>query len=84
MQFLIILLVAAAVFGICRLVDKAFSKHFGNLRLSGCSWLTTGMDGHMTASEWNDLMRWTAYAMDARSKQLLMEKIWNLIGSFRK
>ena len=65
-------------------VDKAFSKHFGNLRLSGCSWLTTGMDGHMTASEWNDLMRWTVYAMDARSKQLLMEKIWNLIGSFRK
>lgn len=28
MQFLIILLVAAAVFGICRLVDKAFSNAF--------------------------------------------------------
>ena len=65
-------------------VDKAFAKSFGKMRLSGCTWLTTGMDAHMTASEWNELIRWTAYVMDSRSKQLPMEKLLRLVGSFRK
>lgn len=64
--------------------DKAFSKRFGNLRLPGCPWLTTGMDAHMTASEWAELMRYAASLMDARSKQLFTEKLFRLIDGFRR
>ena len=71
-------------FAIAMGVDKSFSKAFGKMRLPGCTWLTTGMDAHMTASEWNDQMRWAAEAMDARSKQLLLEKLLRLMGSFGK
>ena len=71
-------------FAIAMGVDKSFSKAFGKMRLPGCTWLTTGMDAHMTASEWNAQMRWAAEAMDARSKQLLLEKLLRLIGSFGK
>ena len=65
-------------------VDKAFAKACGNGQLSGCTWLTTGMDAHMTASEWNELIRWAADVMDARSRQLPLEKLMRLAGSFRK
>ena len=64
--------------------DKAFSKQFGNTRLPGCTWLTTGMDAHMTAAEWCDLMRYAASLMDARSKQLTTEKLMRLLGSLRR
>jgi len=65
-------------------VEKTFAKRFGNFRLPGCTWLTTGMDAHMTASEWAAQMRWAAAAMDARRKQMLLEKLMHFVGSFRK
>lgn len=64
--------------------DKAFAKRFGPGKLPGCPWLTTGMDAHMNASDWAELMRWTADAMDARSKQLTTEKLLRLLDGFRK
>lgn len=64
--------------------DKAFAKRFGPGKLPGCPWLTTGMDAHMTASEWAELMRWSADAMDARSKQLTTEKLLRILDGFRK
>lgn len=49
-------------------VDRAFARQMGNLRLPECTYLTTGMDGHLTAREWNQLLRDTAAALDDRQK----------------
>ena len=56
-------------------VDKHFAKHFGAMRLSGCPYLTTGMDGHLTALEWSKLLRKAVDLLDARQKQLAMEHL---------
>ena len=42
--------------GILRLgAGKAFAKAFGGRKLSGCPYLPTGMDGPLTAHQWE---RW--------------------------
>lgn len=56
-------------------VDKAFARRFGASRLPRCPYLTTGMDGHMTAAEWCQLMRRAVESMDARQKQLAWERL---------
>jgi hypothetical protein len=56
-------------------VDAAFAKRFGAMRLSGCPYLTTGMDGHLSATEWSKLLRQAVTILDARQKQLGMERI---------
>ena len=38
-------------------MDKAFARRFRGIRLPACPYLTTGMDGHMTAAEWSRLLR---------------------------
>ncbi len=63
---------------------KRFAKGFGAVKLPGCSWLTTGMDAHMTAGEWEKLLRLTAELMDARFRQLPIEKILGFLGNLRK
>lgn len=56
-------------------VDQVFAKRFGAMRLSGCPYLTTGMDGHLTALEWSKLLRKAVDILDARQKQLPLEKL---------
>lgn len=56
-------------------VDKSFAAHFGRQRLSPCPWLTTGMDGHMTATEWVQVIRKAADSMDDRQKRLPLERL---------
>jgi hypothetical protein len=56
-------------------VDQVFAKRFGAMRLSGCPYLTTGMDGHLTAQEWSKLLRKAVDILDARQKQLPLEKL---------
>lgn len=56
-------------------VDKAFAAQFGRQRLSPCPWLTTGMDGHMTAQEWAQVMRKAASSLDERQKRLTLERL---------
>ncbi len=56
-------------------LEKTFAKRFGPTRLPGCPWLTTGMDGHMNALEWSQVMRRTADALDARQKRLRFERL---------
>jgi len=58
-------------------VIKSFSKRFGNRRLSGCPYLTTGMDGHMTAAEWCQVMEQAVDSLDARHKRLPLERLLN-------
>jgi len=56
-------------------VDKTFARHWGGRRLPECSYLTTGMDGHMTAREWNRLLRDTVNALDALHKRLPLDRL---------
>ena len=62
-------------------MEKIFAKRFGDIRLDRCPYLTTGMDGHMTALQWASLMRRAVDAMNARAKSLPMEKTVRLIRS---
>lgn len=56
-------------------VDGAFAKSFGGKRLVSCPYLTTGMDAHMSAAEWNGLLRQTVKLLDERQKQLYLEQL---------
>ena len=56
-------------------VDQKFAKRFGAVRLSGCPYLTSLMDGHMTALEWSKLLRDAVNTLDARQKRMFMERL---------
>ncbi len=62
---------AAAALG----VDSAFANRFGGKRLPSCPYLTTGMDGHMTAKEWDRLLRRTISSLDALALRLPLEQL---------
>jgi len=55
-------------------VDKIFAKQFGKQQLPQCTYMTTGMDGHTSAQEWNNLLREAVAAMDERQQRLVWEK----------
>ena len=56
-------------------VDRAFARQMKKLRLPQCPYLTTGMDGHLTAPEWNQLLRDTMDALDATQKRLPIDRL---------
>lgn len=56
-------------------VGKSFARRFGRKRLSGCTYLTTGMDGHMNAYEWCLVMEQAVNALDTRQKRLPIERL---------
>ena len=56
-------------------IDAAFARQFGPQRLNPCPWLTTGMDGHMTALEWSREMRRAADCLDEHQKRLPWEQL---------
>ncbi len=60
-------------------VDREFAKKFGALRYPGCPYLTTGMDAHMTALQWNAMMRRALEAMDDRALSLGSERFFTLL-----
>ncbi len=62
---------AAAALG----VDAAFANRFGDKKLPGCPYLTTGMDGHMTAREWDRLLRQTVAALDRHALRLPIDRL---------
>ena len=47
-------------------VDRPFAERFQKTRLPQCSYLATGMDGYLTAAEWNQLLRETVAALEPR------------------
>ena len=55
--------------------DRAFVRRFGKVRLPECPYLTTGMDGHMTVKEWDQLLRSTVDSMDALQKRLPLDRL---------
>ena len=56
-------------------VGRPFARAFGRRRLRGCPYLTTGMDGHMTAWEWYQIMERAVQTMNSRKKRLLLERL---------
>ena len=56
-------------------VDRTFAASLQKVRLPQCPWLTTGMDGHLTAPEWNQLLRDTVDALDAVQKRLPIDRL---------
>lgn len=57
-------------------VDRLFARHFGDCQLPECDYLTTGMDGHLTPAEWNQLLREAVSSMDKRQRRLPWEKFF--------
>ena len=55
-------------------VEKSFAKHFGNRPQNACPYLTTGMDGHINASDWAAIMVRAAKILDERQKKLPFER----------
>lgn len=64
--------------------EKAFAKRFGFAKQPPCPYLTTGMDGHRSAAEWNELMKIAINAMYLREQKLPLEKLMNILYSFTK
>ena len=56
-------------------IDRKFAQKLGQKRLPECPYLTTGMDGHLTAAEWNQLLRETITALDALQKRLPLDRL---------
>ncbi len=55
-------------------IDRHFARKLGKTRLPECPYLTSGMDGHLTAQEWNQLLRDTVSAMDALQARLPFDR----------
>lgn len=64
--------------------EKVFAHRFPWVRMDRCPYLTTGVDGNMTALQWCALMRKAADAMDARARHLPIEKLIRLIRGILK
>ncbi len=55
-------------------VDGSFADRFGGKRLTSCPYLTTGMDGHMAARDWDKLLRRAITALDQRATLLPIDR----------
>jgi len=65
---------AMAPYALAMGVQKPFAASFRSKQLSACSYLTTGMDGHMTALEWCQIMERAVQTLDHRQKRLFLER----------
>ncbi|MBE6974093.1 MAG: DUF2207 domain-containing protein [Ruminococcaceae bacterium] len=63
-----------APFALALGVDREFARQVKGIRLPQCPYLTTGMDGQMTAPEWNELLRDTVDALDAMQKRMYIDR----------
>lgn len=65
-------------------VDKRFAGRFGQEGISGCPYLTTGMDGHRSAGEWAVLMRRTVSDMDRKQRQKTADRLRRILCELKK
>ncbi len=65
---------AMAPYALAAGVQKPFAASFKGKRLSACPYLTTGMDGHLTASEWCQVMERAVHSLNHRQKRLFLER----------
>ena len=55
-------------------VIRPYADAFGRRKLEACPYLYTRSSGRRTADEWGELMRDTALKMDAKAKQMQIER----------
>ncbi len=55
--------------------DRTLARQLGNAKLPQCPYLSGGMDGHMTAKEFDALLRETVSAMDALQLRLPFDRL---------
>ena len=56
-------------------VLRPFARRFGKMKLTACPYLTTGLDGHMTAAEWSQVMETAAAALDLRQRRMPLDRL---------
>ncbi len=66
---------ALAPYALALGVNKAFARQLDGKKLPQCSYLVTSMDGHLTAREWDQLLRTAAAAMDANQPRTWLERL---------
>ena len=54
-------------------VDKAFAKQFGRKKLEPCHYFVCGINGKMTAEDWNKFLHEAAEILDARQRRMALE-----------
>lgn len=65
-------------------VDKAFAKQFGKMRLPDCPYLINRTEGQMTAVQWSQRLHSMLKAMDARKRQMPLQRLIALLQGFVK
>lgn len=65
-------------------VGRPFAKAMGSAKLESCSYLDAGSCVPMSAAGWNTLLEQTVSAMDARGKNLPLEKIVKFFKNLRR
>lgn len=65
-------------------VGRAFARRFGKTRLPDCPYITMVSDSHLTATEWSRLMTQVVETMDARSRQMPMERLIAFVRGLMK
>ena len=66
---------AMAPYALAMGVQKPFAASFKGKKLNPCSYLTTGMDGHMNATQWSLLMERAMNSLNNRQMQLPFERL---------
>ena len=65
-------------------IHRRFARHFGQRRIPSCPYITLSTDAHLTAGEWCARMERIIEQMDARQKQLRLEKIVKFVKNLKK
>ena len=64
--------------------DKIFAKRFGRDKQPPCPYIVGVPQEYMTATEWNKVLRRTARSMEARMRQMPIEKISGFFRSLTR
>lgn len=64
-------------------ISRAFARRFGKLRMPPCPYILTADAHNLTARQWCQLMRQVLDGMNARQKQMPLEKMRKAVRSVR-
>ena len=64
-------------------VDKAFAKNFGRKKLEPCHYFACGINGKMTAEDWNKFFHEAAEILDSRQRRMPLENFMAIRISMR-
>ena len=65
-------------------MGRVFAKRFGHMKIPECPYLVAGTSSDLTATQWYTRMRAAANAMNARRRQMPLEKLMSIMQAIRK